>query len=429
MSIEGTTTATAPAAPAEPGDHRIVDAVDLWLDSLGGAEPGDGVWWARLRGLALAGAAVTLPMSAWKAIGPLTASDLFLAAAVLLLLPRVHVADARTLWIPAVAAALIALGGTIGTLVTGASISGSADALIPFVASSFGAFVLIVCWRPGLPQLRSFAWLWVAGGVISALVALIIPDLHMFLRPSGLTPQSNHLAIISVILLGVTLGVIASDPRRNRLLLGLAAASILFAAIVASGSRARLAAALVVVLLALIATRNRFTVAIALGVVIAGLALVAAGVAGDDNALTRLTGDTETSAESDADREARNDAAWERFKSDPITGVGFDDVTDAHNFFLQVGSGAGILGIAGGIMILLLAFRSYLIAVWKRMAENPPYWAMAAGLAAAVIGYLAASMFQNVLWDRNIWIAIALMTWAAASTVGRDPAPPRSEPS
>jgi O-antigen ligase len=232
-----------------------------------------------------------------------------------------------------------------------------------------------------------------------------------------------------VILLGVTLGVIASDPRRNRLFLGLAAASILFAAIVASGSRAGQAAALVVVLLALIATRNRFPDAIALGVVIAGLALVAAGVAGDDNALTRLTGDTETSAESDADREARNDAAWERFKSDPITGVGFDDVTDAHNFFLQVGSGAGILGIAGGIMILLLAFRSYLIAVWKRMAENPPYWAMAAGLAAAVIGYLAASMFQNVLWDRNIWIAIALMTWAAASTVGRDPAPPRSEPS
>ena len=99
-----------------------------------------------------------------------------------------------------------------------------------------------------------------------------------------------------------------------------------------------------------------------------------------------------------------------------------DSVTDAHNFFLQVGSSAGVLGIVGGTMLVLLALRAYALAVWKRLAEHPVQWAMVAGLAAAVLGYLAASMFQNVLWDRNVWIAIALMTWAAAATVSRDPA-------
>ena len=416
-------TAAARSGRRAPKARARFVAFDLWIqDSLGGTELDDSAWLARLRGLALAGAALTLAMSAWKAIGPLTASDLFLAAAVLLLLPRFKIANARKIWVPALAVALIAVGGVIGTAVTGADVTASADALVPLLAASFGAIVLVVCWRPGLEQLTSFSWLWVAGGVISAMVALLIPELHMFRRPSGLTPQSNHLAIISVILVGVALGLIASNPMRSRVLLGLAASSVLFAAIVASGSRAGLAAGLLVVLLALIATRNRITVAITLVVVVAGLALVLAGVAGQDNALKRLQGGDSTSLTSDADRDARNTAAWERFKSEPVTGVGFADVTDAHNFFLQVGSSAGVLGIAGGAMLVLLALRAYALAVWKRLAEHPVQWAMVAGLATAVIGYLAASMFQNVLWDRNVWIAIALMTWAAAATVSRDPA-------
>ena len=423
MTTSATSTRRIPMTAGE-----VLSTCDLWIcDSLGGAEPEDALWLARLRGLALAGAALTLAMSAWKAIGPLTAADLFLFAAVVLLLPRLDVANARTVWLPALAVALIAAGGVIGTVVAGTDFRGSAENLVPLLAATFGSLLLVVCWRPGLEQIKSFSWLWIAGGVISALVALLIPDLHMFLRPSGLTPQSNHLAIISVILVGVTLGVIAAEPTRNRILLGLAAASILFAAIVASGSRAGLAAALLVVLLALIATRDRTTVAITVGVLVVGVALVLGGAAGEDNALSRLTGDNSTSELSDESRAARNTAAWERFKADPVTGVGFADATDAHNLFLQVGSSAGVLGIIGGAMLIVLALGTYAVAVWKRMAEHPAFGAMLAGLAAAVIGYLAASMFQNVLWDRNVWIAIALMTWAAAA-VARDLGPDEPAP-
>jgi hypothetical protein len=411
-----TTTATSTRRiPTTAGE--ALTAGDLWIcDSLGGAEPEDALWLARLRGLALGGAALTLAMSAWKAIGPLTASDLFLFAAVVLLVPRFDIANARAVWVPGLAIALIAVGGVIGTAVAGAGFRGSAENLVPLLAASFGGLLLVVCWRPGLEQIKSFSWLWIAGGVISALVALLIPDLHMFLRPSGLTPQSNHLAIISLILVGVTLGVIAAEPTRNRVLLGLAAASILFAAIVASGSRAGLAAALLVVLLALIATRNRVTVAITVGVLVVGVALALGGVAGEDNALSRLgKGGTERGVR----REAVNTAGWERFKGDPVTGVGFEAVLEPHNFPLMLGSSAGLLGLIGGAMLIVLALWIYAVAVWKRMAEHPAFGAMVAGLAAAVIGYLAASMFQNVLWDRNVWIAIALMTWAAAA-IGRD---------
>ena len=395
---------------------------DLWIcDSLGGADASDRIWLARLRGLALAGAALTLAMSAWKAIGSLAASDLFSVMAVVLLLPRFNISNARRMWFPALAVALVAVGGVIGTAVTGADVTGSADALASLLAASFGALVLVACWRPGLEQIRSFSWLWIAGGVISAMVALLIPDLHMFLRPSGLTPQSNHLAIISLILLGVTLGLIASNPTRKHLLVGLAASAILFAAIVASGSRAGLAAALLVVLLVLIATRDRIAIAITVGVVVFGLVLTLTGATGQDNAFDRLGGGNSTSSASDESREVRNAAGWDRFKSHPVTGVGFADVTEPHNFLLQLGSSAGVLGLIGGTMIILLALRSYGLAVWKRMSEHPALRAVAAGLSAAVIGYLAASFFQNVLWDRTVWIAIALMTWASVAALGRSP--------
>ena len=402
---------------------RSIVAGDLWIcESLGSAEPEEALWLARLRGLTLGGAALTLALSGWKAIGPLTVSDLLLVAAVLLLLPRLDIAGARAVWVPALAVALIAVGGVIGTVATGVDFTASAENLVRLVIAAFGALLLVVCWRPGLEQVRSFGWLWIAGGVISALVALLVPDLDTFTRPPGLTPHPNHLAIISLILVGVTLGVIASNPTRIRVLLGLAAASILFAAIVASGSRAGLAAALLIVLLALIATRNRITVAITVGVIVVGLALVLGGVAGEDNALWRLS---EAGTKPGTKREAVVAAGWERFKDDPITGVGFAQILEPHNFVLMLGSSSGVLGIIGGAMLIGLAFRTYVVAVRRQRPGHPAFGAMVAGIAAAVIGCLAANMFQNVLWDRNFWIAIALMSWTAAVALAPDLSPGR----
>ena len=101
-------------SPNEIGPRKTLEdyllPLDLWLsDSLGGARPDDEIWLARTRGVALAGAAITLPMSAWKAFGPLTTADLLLAASVLLFLPRFDLAAARKLWFPALAIALAAI--------------------------------------------------------------------------------------------------------------------------------------------------------------------------------------------------------------------------------------------------------------------------------------------------------------------------------
>jgi len=401
------------------------DQLDIWVcDSLGGARPEDELWLARARGYALAGAAITLPMSAWKVIGPLTTADLLLAASVLLFLPRFDLAAARRLWLPALAIALATVGGVIGTVVTGADVKSSAEILGRVLAASVGAMLLISCWRPRLEQVRSFGWLWIAGGVASALVALLIPDLHMFLRPSGLTPHPNHLAIISVVLIGVAIALTLSERARGgfigiRAWAALAAVGVLFAGVVASGSRAGLGAALVAAFLAVVASRDRSIVRVALGAAAIGLVavVVVLGVLGQDNALDRITGgDTVTSdtATSDAVRDTKNAAAWDRFTEHPITGVGFGEIYEAHIFLLQFASGAGILGIIAGLMIIFLAIRSYVVAVWRRMADDPPYWVAAGGFAAAVIGYLAATIFQNILWDRNVWMTIVLMTWLAA---------------
>lgn len=395
-------------------------ALDFWLsDSLGGARPEDDIWLARLRGLALAGAAITLPMSAWKAIGPLTTADLLLVASVVLFLPRLGLADARRLWFPALAIALAAVGAVIGTVVSGSDSMASTEILGRVLAASVGSMALAACWRPGLEQVRSFGWLWVAGGVASSLVALLIPHLHMFLRPSGLTPHPNHLAIISVVLLGVVLALLLSERVRDptfgglRVAAGLSAIALLFAGIVASGSRAGLGAAFVAAFLAIVATRDRSIVRVASGLAAVGLVVVVLlGVIGQDNALERVTGSD--AAYSDAVRDTYNTAAWNRFTEHPITGVGFGEIYEAHIFLLQFASGAGILGIIAGLMIIFLAIRTYVVAVWRRMADDPPYWTAVGGFAAAVIGYLAATIFQNVLWDRNVWMAIVLMAWLAS---------------
>ena len=394
---------------------------DRWIrESLGGAAPDDRIDLARLRGVALAAGALTLAMTAWKAIGPLTTSDVLLVAAVVLLSPRFDPANARTMLIPALAVTLIAIGGVTGTVATSAGIAESSEVLVRFVVASLGAMVLVVCWRPGLRQIRSFSWLWIAGGVISAIVALVSPDVGTLPRAPGLTPHPNHLATISVILLGVTIGMMASDRRRTNVLAGLLACSVLLAAIIASGSRAGLVAALIVVLLALIATRDRFSFLVAVAVVGLGLAFVVLGVTGDDNALERLN---QQGTERGPAREAFNAEAWERFKAHPVTGAGFADALEPHNFFLLMGSSAGLLGIIGAVMLVALALRSYLLTVPRRLFGHPPYLAMAAGLSAAVLGYLASSVFQNVVWDRNIWMAIAIMTWTVAAVAARDRGP------
>ncbi len=343
-----------------------------------------------------------------------------------LLLPRFELEPAKRLWLPALAAALIVLGGVIGTLVASSSeISSSAEVGVRFALASFGAMLLVACWRPDVQAVKSFSWLWIAGGIVSAIVAFTIPDLHRFLRPSGLTPHPTHLAIISMILFGVALGLVVSDRRRYAIWSGLAAAAVLFAAIVVSGSRAGLLAGVVVAILVLAAAGEKFAswakanrTTVGIVVVAVGIALVLFSfVAGDRNAFDRaFGGDTG----SDQARDVFNEEAWDRFKGDPITGVGFADAGNAHNFFLQVGSAAGVLGLVGALTLIVLALRSYWVAGWKRMSEDPVHWGMAAALAASVIGYLVMSVFQNVLWDRNIWIAIVLMTWTCTALARGD---------
>ncbi len=410
---------------------------DRWLRGpLAGDYDVDGVWLARARGLALAGAALALAMSARKAIGPLSIADLFLIAAVLLLLPRFELRPARRFWLPALALALIAVGGVIGSFaVSGSEVADSAGQLVRFTLASFGALLLVACWRPSIESIRAFGWLWVAGGIVSASVALVFPDYHVvFGRPSGLTPNPNHLAMISMILFGVALGLTASARRPLAVWPGIAAAAILLAAIDVSGSRAGLGAAAIVAILVLAAARGRIiagarrhafaAVAVVIVVVaaaVAGLA-VSGSLAGGTSAFDRLLGESKAAsrdaAYSDRNRDVRNDRALTTFKAEPLTGAGFADVLEAHNIFLQAGSAAGVLGLAGAAMLVVLALWSYWIAGWRRMSEDPPYWAMAAALAAAMIGYLFISNFQNVLWDRNIWVGFALMTWACAAFPG-----------
>ena len=220
--------------PLNEDPHGTLLVCDRWVcDTLGGIAPDDSPLLTRLRGVALASAALTLPMTAWKVIGPLTISDVLLVVTVVLLLPRFTRRAAGRLWVPGLSVALITVGGLVGTVAVSLPDVGMSAANIGrFATASIGAMLLVACWQPGREQIVRFGWLWVAGGVISAAVALGTPsNIDVGPGPPGLTLNPNHLAIVSLILLGISLGLIGIDRRGKRLAAGTVACGVLFAAV------------------------------------------------------------------------------------------------------------------------------------------------------------------------------------------------------
>ena len=123
---------------------------------------------------------------------------------------------------------------------------------------------------------------------------------------------------------------------------------------------------------------------------------------GSGSVIERLQGD-ETTSYSDNERTVALQTGWDKFFAHPILGNGFDATAlDAHNIYLEVGIGIGLVGL---ICYLLVLGTGVLPVLRSGPLRRLGYIAL---------GYAAIGMLTNSLWDRFVWMGISLSMLAAA---------------
>jgi O-antigen ligase len=200
---------------------------------------------------------------------------------------------------------------------------------------------------------------------------------------------------------GAAIGLALGSSRIRRVW-GWSAVGILCVAIVFSGSRAALIGlGVLAVTLFWLAPRVKFLLWGFLVLVVIAL-FVSLGVIRSpaSNAVARLLGENPT-AVSDQTRERLREETIRDIEAHPITGVGFGVAKTAHMVYLQAWAAAGLLGLAG---------LGGLIVGTARMVRNRDRAdLLLAGAIASYVAYLVTAVIYNALWDRYIWLFVALV--------------------
>ena len=373
-------------------------------------------------GVAWAGAAFTAPFNGVRVSSVVAVSDVFLVLAVLAMLAAMVVGERE----PTTASvrsspyegvllgvAVIAVGGTLGTLFAAHPVA-SFTGIAKFALAAGGSILAVRLWAPSARQARWFCSLWLGGAVVSSLWALTF-GARTVGRPLGLSNHPNHLGMVCLLATGISLGFALSRRRPAR---GLALASlpILVAVLMASGSRAALLGSLVMIPTVAVLT-YRVQLAVSAGAVAAvvGIAVLTGVVdVPAQSALGRLFGDVAVPA-GDVSRIDLLGSSVDRFASHPLTGEGFEFAQEAHNIYLQVLVAAGPLGLIGLVVVAGSVLRASTAGARSTSGPVTGDHALLAGLAGGYVGYLVAGLFQNILWDRYLWLYVAAILALASS--------------
>jgi hypothetical protein len=336
--------------------------------------------------------------------GPITFSDLFLVIGFALLLPAL-----------AQRGVVLPLDWTIGAFVVTFMVL--ITALLtpaPFVALAFGlrlvaAAVIIpaayLVWRPDRRTIEILAWAYVAGHMVSIAWGAV----EHYPRWDGLATHPNFFAMAGTTALAILVHKWFTTSGRERHL-ALAAAVVCCAGIYLSGSRAAL---IVVVVMALMVPLVERTSASAFAVLGGGIVGVLAlqwviQYAGDESALGRLVGGGSASG-SDIDRRNKLTEGIDKWAHSPIIGNAFDEgALLAHNVYLEVAIGIGVIGLAGFLAILWSGSRTL-------FTDHP-----LRRLGYVAVQFAATGMLTNSIWDRFVWTALGLGILAVVPLTGED---------
>jgi len=280
---------------------------------------------------------------------------------------------------------------------------------LPAAAVALPLFFL--AWRPQGRLVEALAWSYVAGHVLSTCYA-VVEGRALNDRYDGLTTHFNFFGIAALVASSMLVHLYHATPRRHRWV-PLVAALFCAASISMSGSRA---AAIVIAMILLLYPLLERSFLSAYLLIAAALAFVAVGDRllvgfGSGSVIERLQGD-ETTSFSDNERTVALQTGWDKFFAHPILGNGFDATAlDAHNIYLEIGIGIGLVGLICYLLVLG-------IGVLPVLRSGP-----LRRLGYIALGYAAIGMLTNSLWDRFVWMGISLSVLAAA-----DMGPRRSRP-
>jgi O-antigen ligase len=324
-----------------------------------------------------------------------TFSDLTFLLGFILLAPQVGSGKAQVPTLFVVGSALLVAAGVLASVLSLAPVL----SLIYFarmIAAVMVLPVLIAMWGPSRQVLRLLAWAYVLGQIVSTAAGLLQGPVNS--RYLGLTTHPNFYGMCAAIASALVLYLFHHSRGRERILV-VGAGAICLWSVFMSGSRASALAAILVALAYPVIERSvRAGYALLVGgVAVLVLVIVVLPGAGQDTPLSRLQGNESTRG-SDNERSQLLSEGWSDFLESPITGDGFSyEVTLVHNGYVEVGIATGIFGLLGYLLLLWSLTRPVLRA---RFPNRMGYVALT---------YMLILPFNNTLWDRFSWAALALI--------------------
>jgi O-antigen ligase len=321
---------------------------------------------------------------------------------------------------------LMGIGGLVGLLFADAPVD--SGVLLGRLLVAAGLSLGVVLWWD--PAGRIVRWLlgaFVVGaavsaglGALSATVLISVTDSwrDTIDRAEGLTGNANHLGAVSAIGVCLALGLAATTSNRLKVTAWLALAAVLGAGLLWSGSRSGLVGVAVgslVVGWRLWTERRRTPVLVVAGAVGVVLLLAVVGVVrvpAVDRLLLRT--DTVASTYSVESTEVRLELAQDRIEdadwSSLLVGAGMDnrDTTGGHSGHLEIWVGTGALGIGGWLLVCVTTLAP-VAAIARRRGRLDARQAALLVTGAGFLTHLATTFFLEHIWDRYIWLLVALI--------------------
>jgi hypothetical protein len=275
---------------------------------------------------------------------------------------------------------------------------GSLNSLARLLVGAFGLSILILWWNPDRTRVVILASAYVLGNVISVANGVIKSEVARDGRRAGLAEHPNVYGLCALLACCLIPFLLTQFPRTWRWVLAGPAGLVCLYGVWSSGSRAALAVLIGVAVIFPVLARS-VPAALALLSAVAGVLVFSTQLLGETstgNALGRLLGSGSASL-SDVEREQLLHDVIDRFWNSPIIGNGMADVIAAHIIYLQIAAGVGVIGLFFYLIVLASTVRPAALL-------SPPF----SLLAVPALAYVVVGFVTPLLWDRYIWVVMAL---------------------
>lgn len=363
--------------------------------------------------LTLMAAFATAPM--YKGLAPAgstaTPTDGLLVLGFLLLIPNLLRGRLRLPLTYVIGVSIITIAGLVATVLSEEQLL-SAIALVFWLAVMIGLPAFIIMWAPSSRVLQILAWSYVIGHFISWAGGIAQGHVTNG-RHFGMTNHPNFFGQAALMSIGLLIYLLFRHRSTIGRVCVLGAAALCGISIMFSGSRAAvLVVAGVFVLFPLVerSALSGLLMGLVAGLGVACLPLVIE-LGADIPAIERLLGN-ESTAGSNIARSEGVETAVDRFWASPWFGDGLIDLFDIHNNFLEVLVGIGVVGTVGYLFVIFAFARPLFSASIHRR------------LCYAMWIYVAWGFFVPSLYDRSIWIPIAMSAIAWFTPSSTDEAEP-----